>query len=529
MGLLSSNKTFYPTPSKLAGRMVGKIKGEPRKVLEPSAGKGDLIECIGKRYGGSRMHISAIEINEELQATLRGNRIKVIDSDFLTFSGPDKFDLIIANPPFDEGDRHLLKAIEIMYRGQIIFLLNAETIKNPHTNTRKELVKKLGDLDAQIEYIQDAFLDAERKTAVEVALVNIIIERNVEDDLFADAKYTAAPVRPTIEDKNELTTGRNVEDLVAEYNEVVRVGVEMIAGYFRNYKKIGAYIGLNDEAGKYHPAKDSDMTSKMQAQVNQLLAAVRTSFWRRTLNLSEVQKRLTKKKRAEFEEQIKQRCDMDFTASNIRQFVLNLLGSREKTLTDAVIDIFDMFTKRHCWSDGLYDENIHYFNGWKTNKAFRVNKRVVIPIHGSYGHPFVSYNGLWKLNHGAAETLHDIDIVMNYFDGMQGYVSMAKAIEESFERRQTSKIRSTYFTITVYKKGTAHMTFNDPDILRRFNVVACKGKEWLPHDYGTKQYDAMDTEEKAVVEEFEGALSYAANADRPLFAMHANLLRLTAA
>jgi hypothetical protein len=532
MGLLSNNKSFYPTPSRLAGKMIGKIRGNPGRVLDPSAGKGDLIEYLEKRYqyDRQRLEVYAIEIDGELQATLRGKSIKVIDTDFLAFAGLDKFDLIIANPPFDEGDKHLLKAIDIMYRGQIIFLLNAETIKNPRTNIRKDLAKKLKELNAEIEYIKDAFLDAERQTNVEVALVNINIEKNVEDDLFAGADDKTEATNPEIEEDYELTTRRAIEDLVAEYNQVIQIGVDTIVGYFRNYKKIGKYIGLNKEADK-DCSNDCDMTSRMQNHVNEMLAAVRTNFWRRTLDLKEVTKRLTSKKREEFEHQVKNRCDMDFTASNIRQFVLNLIGGHEKTLTDAVLDIFDEFTKRHCCSDGLYDENIHYFNGWKTNKAFKVNKRVVIPVYASYGHPFIGWSGGWKLDWGAASKLHDIDTVMNYFDGMQdGYLSMAQAIEAAFERGQSSKIRSTYFTITAYKKGTVHLAFNDEDILRRFNVAACKGKEWLPHDYGTKSYSNMNAEEKEIVTDFEGVLSYSANLNKPLFAAHSKpqLLQLTA-
>ena len=39
------------------------------------------------------------------------------------------------NPPFSEGDKHLLKAINIMKNGgQIVCILNAETIKNPYSN-----------------------------------------------------------------------------------------------------------------------------------------------------------------------------------------------------------------------------------------------------------------------------------------------------------------------------------------------------------------------------------------------------------
>jgi hypothetical protein len=527
------NKTFYPITSSLAGRMIGKIKGEPERILEPSAGKGDFIEYLEKRFDRyRRVAISAIEIDEDLQATLRGKGIKVIDTDFLAFSGPDKFDLIIANPPFDEGDKHLLKAIEIMYRGQILFLLNAETIRNPYTNIRKDLAKKLEDLGAVIEFVPDAFKSAlaERPTGVEVALVNIVIERTVEDDLFAGANDKTEEVKPEIENNYELSTGRAVEDLVAEYDQIIKIGIDTIVGYFRNYKKVGKYIALNEEPKEYRYSRDLDMTGKMQSQVDKMLAAVRTDFWRRTLDLKEVNSRLTAKKCAEFESQITRRCDMDFTASNIRQFVLNLLGSHEKTLTEAVLEIFDMFTIRHCYSDGLYDENVHFYNGWKTNKAFKVGKKVIIPIYGSYGSAFHDdLRGRWKLNHRAAETLSDVDVVMSYFDGMMpASMSISRALDIAFECNQTSKIRSTYFTITVYKKGTIHLTFNSDDILRRFNVAACLGKQWLPHDYGRKAYKDMAPDEQTVAESFEGEKSYNENVNRPVFAAGSQLLRLTA-
>ena len=81
-----------------------------------------------------------------------------------------------------------MKAIDIMFNGQIICLINAETLKNPHTNLRKELVKRLKDLGAKIEYLKDAFATADRKTNVEVAMVHIKIERQVEDHLYNGMK-----------------------------------------------------------------------------------------------------------------------------------------------------------------------------------------------------------------------------------------------------------------------------------------------------------------------------------------------------
>lgn len=531
------NKDFYPTPKHLAEKMLSKIKGHPEKILEPSAGKGDLIDAMMESYNYSgsyyRYHsskISAIEIDPELQATLRGKDIKLIDSDFLTYSGPDKFDLIIANPPFSEGDRHLLKAINIMYRGEIVFLLNAETIKNQCTLTRQQLAKKLTDLNADIEYIQGAFFTAERPTGVEVALIYINIELNVEDDLFADCSDKVHSAQPRIETNYEVSTKKTIEELVAEYNQIIRIGTETIIGYYRNYRKVGQYIGLNDKNDKNRYEPDSDLTGKMQKAQNDLLVSVRTDYWRKTLDLKEVRSRLTSKKQSEFETQLQKQCFMDFTEHNIRQFVLNFIGGYEKTLTEAVLEIFDKFTIAHCWSNGLYDDNIHYFNGWKTNKAFKVNKKVIIPIYaGGYGSgPFTGWNNKWELHYGAVEQLRDIDTVMNYFDGMCGYLSMSQALQSAFSKGQSNKIHSTYFTMTVYKKGTIHLTFNSEDILRRFNVAACRGKEFLPHDYGHRPYQECDDQEKSVIDSFEGAQEYTKNLGQPLFTYQNNQIFIAA-
>ena len=516
------NKSFYPTPPTLITKMLGKIKGHPGRALEPSAGKGDIIDGINNSFRFSQYNkpdFSTIEIDPILQATLRGKGIKVIDTDFLEYSGLDKFDLIIANPPFDEGDKHLLKAIEIMYRGEIVFLLNAETLKNPCTNIRKLLVRKLEELNADIEYIQDSFMFAERKTRVEVALIYINIDRKIEDDLFAGCDETAYRKAETVTDSYEVSTGKTIFELVADYNDIIQTGQETILGYFRNIRKIGAYLSLNqtDSRDLNRYASAENLTTKMQATLNTLIADVRKAFWRKTLDLKEVRSRLTQKKSAEFEIAMGERCHMDFTENNIRQFVLNLIGGYEQTLIDAVVDTFDRFTIRHTWSeDNRHEKNIHYFNGWKTNKAFKVGKRVIIPIRGGHRGAFVGYSGQWDLTWDAAESLRDIDIVMNYFDGMKDFVTLPDAITKAFAAGDSSG-ESTYFKFICHKKGTIHLTFRDEDILRRFNVVACRGKGWLPGDFGAKPYLQLSAPERSVVDSFEGEKSYNNNINVALF------------
>lgn len=517
---------FYPTPPDMAALMISKIDktNSLNDVIDPSGGKGDLLDAFHDHWDrhSARKKLYAIEIDRERRATLRGKGYTVIDHDFLAFSGPDKFDLVLMNPPFAEGDKHLLKAFDIVYSGQIICLLNAETIKNPHTRSRQELLKRLDEAGAVIEFHQGAFENAERKTSVEVALVNVMIERKVEEDLFAGCK-DAGECEEVVGEKYEVATGKQIEDMVSEYNEILRLSTETIIGYYRNYNKVSKYIGLNRDPEKSYYRTAKDLTALIQGTVNGTVREIRRDFWRKTLDLPEVKGRMTKKRLDEFEALIKDRANLDFTEANIRSFLLNLIAGYDDMLTQAVLEVFHLFTQKHCWEEGgLFSENIHYFDGWKTNKAFKVGKKVIIPVYGGHGNgPFLDWTNRnrWKLDFEVARQLIDIDVVMNYFDGLEQYRSISKALEVAFQCGQNRSIDSTYFTITAYKKGTLHLTFKNEDILRRFNVAACRGKGWLPMDYGTKPYADMSAEEQAVVDTFEngGAAEYEKHLGQPVF------------
>jgi hypothetical protein len=521
--------SFYPTPALLASKMLSKIKGYPTRWLEPSAGKGDLAEQIRTRYKssyGSQAQIFCIEKDNDLQATLRGKGFTLLDSDFLTYSAPDQFDAILMNPPFESGENHLLKAIEIMYRGQIVCLLNAETIRHPFTNNRRRLAEELDRLGAEVEYVKNAFVDAERKTAVEVALIYINIEAAKDEGLFSgvddEADEVTVDERP---DRNALSTGKTIEELVATFNETVNVCTRTIVDFYKTRKVTTGYLSLATGESDAMPVKDK--ADAIRNLINQVLIKARRNYWRKVLELKEVRARLTEAKRQEFDAQTTEQCNMDFTESNVRQFVLNLIGSYEQTLTEAVVDVFDKMSRKFAWDGSIHCKNTHYFNGWKTNDAFKVGKKVIIPFYGSYGGPFRNWNDTeWHLDYKPKGLLTDIDLVMNYFDAMTEYDPLVESIEKSFAGG-ANKGSSTYFDFVCYKKGTIHLTFRSENILRRFNVTACKGKGWLPGDYGARPYEQLSVLERELVEQFEVKhADYVQNQGQKLFAAK-NTLQIT--
>lgn len=518
-------KDFYPTPPGIAYKMASNVDRENRMLecLEPSAGRGDLIEGLNKhhRFGDRYVKInwSVIEADPDFQSVLMVKKYRLIDTDFLSFSGRDKFDLIIANPPFSDGAAHLLRAIEIMYRGQIIFLLNAETLRNPFSARRKLLAQQLETYGAEVEYVDGAFLDAERKTAVDVAIVSIKMDRSIDDSIFngmTDGKDADAG----FQESYDISTGASVDELVAEYNETIDAGANLIISHAKTRHKLSKFLvlrsgeGTKNRSPHYDTTGWKDAVETVQTHVNNFIRDVREHFWRRSLDLDVIKKRLTTDRLNQFEQQIDACSSLDFTQSNIRQFILNIIDGYAANIQDAVLDIFNKFTIRHCFDDGLRTKNIHYFNGWKTNNAYKVKKKVIIPLRGSYCASGFRDFGRWSLNYQAAQELNDIDTVMNYFDGMRAdYLSLTDAFNRAFEQGGDGnlnaesgsgyKVESTYFTAVGYKKGTIHLTFKDMDILRRFNIEACKGKQWLPQDYGSKPYKELGYDEQAVVKAFE--------------------------
>ena len=73
------NNTFYPTPETLANKMLMGIDFTfIQTVLEPSAGKGDLIAAVQKANGSDKygynyhsIDIDAVEIDPNLRALLK--------------------------------------------------------------------------------------------------------------------------------------------------------------------------------------------------------------------------------------------------------------------------------------------------------------------------------------------------------------------------------------------------------------------------------------------------------------------------
>lgn len=494
---------FYPTPKDLIDKMLDQVDMDRVEyVLEPSAGRGDIIERIKERepYPYRTKQIDAIEDDSELCMVLEGKGYKPVARDFLEFNTFRQYDLIIMNPPFSDGDKHLLKAIRLQRGGgQVVCLLNAETIKNPYTNTRKELVAWIEMHGATVEYIADAFTSGARTTGVETALV-----------------YCDIPVEPPKSDilKN-LVEARELENAESDAASEVVEG-DYIRGAVKRYEiEVATGLKFIDEYDALKPLLSKSFTDKGYSMIeltvdgerygnnrNVLVNRTRMKYWQELFQTREFGGLFTSKTQEDYQKRIDDLGRYEFNIRNIKQMQLELSQSMLGSLDDMIVRLFDEFSNQY------YDEqsnNIHYYNGWKTNKAYVVNKKVITRM---YAYNYGSFD-IWRVR----EKMADIHKVFSYLEGTlsnkQDGLWNALSIMESRNGGQTQNVNLPYCTLSVYKKGTAHITFRDLKLLKKFNLIGSQRKGWLPPDYGKKSYTDMSEESRAVVDEFEGPESYA--------------------
>ena len=165
--------------------------------------------------------------------------------------------------------------------------------------------------------------------------------------------------------------------------------------------------------------------------------------------------------------------------------------------------MFDRLTAEHSYYPE-FSKNRHYYDGWKTNSAYKIAKKVIIPCYGI----FSQWDGQPR-TYDARKALEDIERILNFLDGhMTADVDSWSALESNFNNGITKNIEMKYFKATFYKKGTVHLTFTCPELIDRFNIYAAQNKNWLPPSYGKKSYKDMTADEKKVVDSFQGEKAY---------------------
>ena len=491
---------FYPTPEDLISRMLSRYSREDLSgmtILEPSAGKGDIADFILGRtdhyYGRSETrarNIHCCEIDPDLRRILSDKDFRMVADDFLSYSGGGiLYDLIIMNPPFSKGVEHVLHAWDILKAGDLIAILPSEVFRNPYTEQRKLLARVIQDNGGEVEDAGKAFEDAERKTSVEVSIIRLS-KKNLDgmDDLFSSSRFKSSKIDDSAPDTVENMLAKR--DVISSMEDAYHATLESFKTAYKALYELslcGSMFGsrMSDEGNRHGTvqeafcrligsAKLSTITTKKDFQevykqsFNEFVGELRRAAWEKVFDTTQMERFMTEGVKTEFRKLQSDQYSIEFCQENVMKLLDTLFLNTNKIGESAILEAFDLMTKYH-------KENRIHIEGWKTNDFWRVNKKVILPyiVDWSFGRPRLSWNQEQKLN--------DIDrglcfLIGKSFDTIN---KTARSIESGCNELQLSG-SSEFFDFRLYKKGTGHFTFRDTDLWERFNIAACKGKNWLP-------------------------------------------------
>src|SRR5690625_3433574 len=441
------------------------------------------------------LKIDAIENDPRLVNVLMGEGYNVVWDDFLTYETYKEYDYIIMNPPFSNGVDHVLKALELaetqLSRCEIYAILNKETLNNAYSSKRQELLRKLDEHGADIRYVSEAFSDAERKTDVEVALIHAKIEKTGAGRSIYDSIpfFNAATSEETGAIETALSTHvkasevadrlNDIERLVAEYEtacELARDTYEAVSAKQSFYSYINEVNKREDgPGGEFSHVVSMDKTFRAE-DLNDELDRLRRGYWSLILDTDDFRELLTNEAIQKLNQQIEAANEMEINLANIRMLLTALGANQRDILIDSVVSIFEKITTYHM---NEYSSNIHYYNGWKTNDAYRINKKIIIPIK----HGFESFD--FGRRTGSSEVSYEYigwDVKRWIEDIVKALRLIDPSVSSEFEAISDKEFENDTLRFRMFLNGNIHVWFKDERLLAKLNYLCGQRFAWIPSD-----------------------------------------------
>lgn len=480
---------FYPTPYWLAKKARRKFTLNITKLLEPNAGKADLLRSEHGFWIG-KDKADVIEIDPTNQATLRGYGFKVVGHDFLEFKGAAMYSHIIMNPPFNQGVDHVLHAWRLLYDGEIVAIINAETIKNPFTAKRKHLTQLLA-AHGSVEYLEAAFDTGEedRSATVDVALiylrkqapsVNLIGGLDVErqEDLALGSS------------KELAINSRSITNMVDTFNLAIEAHRQASLAQAKAAKLASHLeqsisnptVFSNQMDGVVDPlscVSFSEVREVLIESFNRGYATLKERAWSSVLKSTDLTGRLTSKAQEALESDFDNIKQLEFTVKNIYGFLEGVIAAQPEMAQTMLCEVFDRISMYH-------PQNRAYYRGWKSNAKHRIfgfkiqMTRFVLPLGSE---PYST-----GINYYDARWIEDIDKVFAHLDSKDYLRSQEdiKGVLWAFKNRfrdllDGQRVATDYFDVRYYLgANTVHFFPKRKDLVERLNRFVGQLRAWIP-------------------------------------------------
>jgi predicted RNA methylase len=450
------NKNFYPTPKKIIEEMIFDLEINQKTILEPSAGKGNIVDFL-KDKGAKE--ILTFENNKDL-ATIVKNKSTFLGSDFLIEGKKEDLshiDFIIANPPFDQADQHILKMWEIAPEGcTIISLCNKESLENNYTRSRRQLMQLIKE-NGEKTTLGHFFNDAERKTNVNVGIVKlfkpVVKDFNKFEGFFMDEEQD--PQGNGIMPYNEVRAiVQNYVGAVEQFQEVEKA-ITKLNSYAKPLGASGSFT--------YSVIYGDSVTDK-----ERFAKSLQKTAWKYVFEKMKVKKFVTSGVMEKVNKFVESQTKYPFTMRNIYKMIDIIIQTRGQTFNESIIDVFDKITRHH-------HENRYEVEGWKTNKSYLVGKKFILDWTTEQG-----YNGEMKMRYnGNVNKINDFQKALKYLSGSSDEILESQAWSYKADHKFSTWYTWGFFEIKGFKKGTLHCKFKDEKVWELFNrkIAEIKGFE----------------------------------------------------
>ncbi len=467
--MFNSNKDFFPTPLEVINIMMEGETIENKTFLEPSAGKGNIVDYLLEQ--GAK-NVLTCEINEDLRKIIQ-TKCKLIGADFLQLTS-DKIshvDYIVMNPPFTADETHILHAYSIApSECTIIALCNTQTIENPFSKSRKELVTVVENNGSSIN-LGDCFSESERKTGVQVSLIKI---KKAGNDYKTEFEGFFTDEEPEGAGSIGVMSYNVVRDLVNRYVSAVKIyDKQLDAG-----KEMNSLISSFYGEGLAFTCTEKG-APKLREEFKKDLQKAGWKFIFAEMNLT---KTTTRGLTEDINKFVEEQTNIPFTMKNIYAMLYLVNQTTGQRMDKAILEVFDRVTSHH-------HDNRHNIKGWKTNSHFLVGRKFILPNivspEKSYGYKSSCYT---SLNHSWDGVIPDFEKALCYVTGTAYETTetdcSGKKVKEYLNTVNSSIDRNIYggwytshfFKYKAYKNGNMHFEFVDEKVWNLFNQRVAKLK-----------------------------------------------------
>ena len=487
----SYNPDFYPTPREVINKMLMDDSPAGLVVLEPSAGSGNIARAL--REAGAA-EVLTCEIDPNLQPILRRDGFRLIASDFMSVTAEQvsHVNMIVMNPPFSQGVRHIQHAYDIAPAGCVIVALcNSSNLESSYYSHYREFAE-LVNLRGYAENLGDVFSTAERRTHCRVSLVKLWKEGKGADEF---AGYFSAYDESDQSGNGEaegLMQYNFLRDIVNRYVEAVKLfdgvleATEKInrAASFVDYtvetdEKTGEQkavkhtygalpvsfeaVTYNRERGRAEATTINHATYKKELQ---------KYYWRIIFQKMNMEKYATRELREQINRFIEQRQNVPFTMSNIYRVIETVVKTNGQRMNRALCEAFDTICS-------LSAENSTAGETWKTNSNYMVNRRFICDYI-----THIDYGGTMEVRDWSSERtekINDVTKALCYMTGIE-FPTIGN-LGEHIRKHNKEIFWGTwfewgFFRCRGYKKGTMHFEFIDENVWARFNQEVAKSRGW---------------------------------------------------